>query len=147
MLFLQCFMLDYICFNLCSAVGSLLSYMSLHIDNYLSCDTLTAFYVVPPTFWNNVLRWHWIAKCCGNFVIGLWPIFSLRGLNEKQTDGVNLQMNKILRNKWAWNNRCAYIAFYSLLLFSSLLSVPCDVKSAWGYLGLGLYYPPPRPLC
>lgn len=66
---------------------------------------------------------------------------------KPQTDGVNLHMNKILRNNWAWSNHCACIAFYSFLPFFPLLSVPCAVKFTWSYLGLGLYYPLLCPIC
>lgn len=63
----------------------------LHVCNgyCLSCGTFAVFCVVPPsTFWNIVLRWRWIAMSCGNFVIKLWPIFSLQGLNEKKQMGL-----------------------------------------------------------
>lgn len=113
----------------------------------LSCGTLMVFCIVPPsTFWSYVLRWCWIARSCGNCAIKLWPMFSLQGLNEK-TDGVNLYMDKKSRHKWAGNNLWTYITFCSFPILFPLLLLHCDVKSAWSYLGLGLYSPLTCPHC
>lgn len=142
MLFLRCLLLDYICFVLHSAVSSLLSYMSLQMDIACHVALLRSFVLCLFLLFFGTIYWDDVEMPClvGTLLLNCHPYSPFRGWMKK-TDGVNWHMNKKLRNKWTGNNHCAYIAFCSFpILFSSLL-LPCVVKSAWSYLGLGLFPP------